>query len=70
MKAAIIVLSRADISDYTYYVNQTVDNARQLGALSGFASTQDEFLADVLSACGVPVCEISAHDRSTVSSKD
>lgn len=70
MKAAIIALSRADIGDYTYYINQVVDNARQLGALNGFGATQDEFLADVLSACGVPVCEINAHDRSTVTSRD
>lgn len=70
MKAAIIALSHTDIGDYTYYINQVVDNARQLGALNGFASTQDEFLADVLNACGVPVCEISAHDRATVTSSD
>lgn len=69
MKAAIIALSRTDIYDYAYYICQTIDNARQLGASNGFSSTQDEFLANVLGACGVPICEVSAHDKTTVSNR-
>lgn len=67
MKAALIVLSRTDIKDYAFYINQVIDNAQSLGALSGFAATQDIFLANVLSACGVPICDIATNDKTIVS---
>lgn len=69
MKAAIIALSRTDIKDYSYYIAQVIDNAHSLRALNDFPSTQDETLADVLGACGVPICDISARDMTTVHDK-